>query len=59
VAFVAFAALYGLIYILMRLEDWALLVGAVTSFAAIAAVMFFTRRLDWYGGGGRNGESLA
>ena len=26
-----------------------LLVGAVTSFAAIAAVMYFTRRIDWYG----------
>jgi inner membrane protein len=58
VAFVAFTLLYALIYILMRLEDWALLVGAVTSFAAIAAVMYFTRRLDWYGGG-RGGESVA
>ena len=49
VAMVAFGVLYGLIYILMRLEDYALLVGAVASFAAIAAVMYLTRRLDWYG----------
>jgi len=49
IALVAFTLLYGLIYVLMRLEDFALLVGAVTSFAAIAAVMYFTRRLDWYG----------
>ncbi len=49
VALAAFSALYGLIYVLMRLEDLALLVGAVSSFAAIAAVMFFTRKLDWYG----------
>jgi inner membrane protein len=49
IALVAFTFLYGLIYILMRLEDYALLVGAVTSFAAIAAVMFFTRKLNWYG----------
>lgn len=49
VALAAFTALYALIYILMRLEDWALLVGAVTSFAAIAAVMYFTRNIDWYG----------
>jgi len=46
---IAFAFLYGLIYVLMRLEDYALLVGAVTSFAAIAAAMYFTRKLDWYG----------
>lgn len=49
VALGAFTGLYALIYVLMRLEDWALLVGAVTSFAAIAAVMYFTRNIDWYG----------
>jgi inner membrane protein len=49
IALVAFSLLYLLIYVLMRLEDFALLVGAVTSFAAIAAVMYFTRRIDWYG----------
>ena len=36
----------------MRLEDYALLVGALASFAAIAAVMYFTRKLDWYGASG-------
>jgi len=49
IALAAFSGLYLLIYVLMRLEDWALLVGAVASFAAIAAVMYFTRRIDWYG----------
>lgn len=49
IALAAFSALYALIYVLMRLEDFALLVGAVTSFAAIAAVMYLTRRIDWYG----------
>lgn len=49
IALGAFTLLYALIYVLMRLEDFALLVGAVASFAAIAAVMYFTRRLDWYG----------
>jgi inner membrane protein len=33
----------------MRLEDYALLVGALSSFIAIALVMYFTRRVDWYG----------
>jgi inner membrane protein len=49
IALIAFSLLYGLIYVLMRLEDLALLVGALASFAAIAAVMYVTRRLDWYG----------
>jgi inner membrane protein len=49
IALVAFSVLYALIYVLMRLEDLALLVGAVASFAAIAAVMYLTRKLDWYG----------
>ena len=49
VALGAFTLLYALIYVLMRLEDLALLIGAVVSFAAIAAVMYFTRRIDWYG----------
>lgn len=47
-ALAAFSALYALIYLLLRLEDEALLVGALASFAAIAAVMYFTRRMDWY-----------
>lgn len=55
-ALVAFAFLYGLIYVLMRLEDYALLVGALASFAAIAAVMWFTRNIDWYGGKGGDGD---
>jgi inner membrane protein len=44
-----FSLLYSLIYLLLRLEDNALLVGAVASFVAVAAVMYFTRRIDWYG----------
>lgn len=47
-ALVVFSLLYGLIYLLLRLEDDALLVGAIASFAAVAAAMYFTRRIDWY-----------
>jgi inner membrane protein len=50
-AFVVFSALYALIYVLMRLEDYALLVGSLASFAAIAGTMYMTRKLDWYGVG--------
>jgi inner membrane protein len=44
-----FAVLYTLIYLLLRMEDNALLVGAIASFLAIAATMYLTRRVDWYG----------
>jgi inner membrane protein len=47
-ALAAFTALYGFIYLLLRLEDQALLLGAMASFAAISAVMYFTRHMDWY-----------
>jgi inner membrane protein len=47
-AFGVFALLYALIYLLLRLEDNALLVGALASFLIVAAVMYFTRRIDWY-----------
>ncbi len=43
-----FTLLYALIYLLLRLEDNALLVGAIASFLAVTAVMYFTRRIDWY-----------
>jgi len=48
-AFVIFTLLYGLIYMLLRLEDNALLVGAIASFLAVAATMYLTRGIDWYG----------
>jgi inner membrane protein len=47
-ALVSFSLLYALIYLLLRLEDNALLVGAIASFLAVAAVMYFTRKIDWY-----------
>lgn len=48
-AFAVFTPLYGLIYVLLRLKDWALLVGAVASFGAVGAAMYLTREIDWYG----------
>lgn len=47
-ASIVFSMLYGLIYLLLHLEDNALLVGAVASFAAVAATMYFTRNIHWY-----------
>lgn len=48
-ALAIFTLLYALIYMLLRLEDNALLVGAVASFVAVAAAMYLTRSIDWYG----------
>jgi inner membrane protein len=48
-ALVVFTLLYSLIYMLLRLEDNALLVGAIASFFAVAAAMYFSRSIDWYG----------
>ena len=42
------AALYALLYVLLRLEQTALLVGAVALFAVLALVMLLTRKVDWY-----------
>jgi inner membrane protein len=47
-ALAVFTLLYGLIYMLLRLEDNALLVGAIASFLAVAAAMYLTRKIDWY-----------
>ena len=47
-AFICFGLLYALIYLLLRLEDNALMVGAIASFLAVAAAMYFTRKIDWY-----------
>lgn len=48
-ALAVFAALYGLIYVLMTLEDFALLAGSIASLLAVAATMWLTRNVDWYG----------
>jgi len=55
-ALVIFTLLYVLIYMLLRLEDNALLVGAIASFVAIAAAMYFTREIDWYSSLPVNGD---
>ncbi|WP_084214227.1 cell envelope integrity protein CreD [Terriglobus sp. TAA 43] len=44
-----FGTLYSMIYLLLRLEDNALMVGAIGSFLTVAAAMYFTRNMDWFG----------
>jgi inner membrane protein len=47
-ALATFTLLYLVIYLLLRAEDNALLVGALASFLAVAAAMYLTRGIDWY-----------
>ena len=44
----ALTALYGFLYLLLRLEDYALLAGSIALFTILAFVMFVTRRMNWY-----------
>jgi inner membrane protein len=43
------AGLYGFIFILIRLEDTALLVGSIGLFVVLALVMYASRKINWYG----------
>ena len=49
-ALVVFSTVYGLIYLLMRLEDFALLAGSIAAFIGLTAGMWLTRNIEWYGG---------
>jgi inner membrane protein len=44
----ALAALYGILYIIIQAEDFALLMGAILVFGMLSIVMLITRRIDWY-----------
>ena len=54
-ALAIFSGLYAFIYVLLRVEAYALLIGAVASFACVAAAMYATRGvgLVWNGRGFR------
>jgi inner membrane protein len=42
------AVLYAFLFVLLQIQDYALLVGSVGLFLLLAGVMWFTRRVDWY-----------
>jgi inner membrane protein len=41
--------LYTFIFVLVRLEDTALLVGSIGLFFILAIAMYLSRKIDWYG----------
>ena len=46
--------LYAVLYVLISLEAYSLLIGSLLLFAALAGVMYGTRRIDW---GGRSEQA--
>jgi inner membrane protein len=42
------AGVYTFLYITLRQQDYALLMGAIALFVLLGVVMFVTRRVDWY-----------
>jgi len=45
----ALSSLYGFVFILISLEDTALLVGSIGLFIILALVMYASRKISWYG----------
>lgn len=40
--------LYGFIFIIIQIQDYALLIGSIGVFLILALVMYFSRKIDWY-----------
>jgi inner membrane protein len=39
---------YSLMYVILQLQDYSLLLGNIALFIILAAIMFFTRKINWY-----------
>jgi inner membrane protein len=42
------AAVYGFLFVVLQLQDYALLVGSLGLVVVLGAVMFLSRNVDWY-----------
>jgi inner membrane protein len=40
--------LYSFIFVIIQLEDYALLIGSIGVFVILMVVMYFSRKIDWY-----------
>jgi inner membrane protein len=40
--------LYGFLYVILQLQDYALLLGSTGLFVILAIVMYITRNIDWF-----------
>jgi inner membrane protein len=44
----ALSGLYGFLFIVLKMEDYALLMGSLALFAVLGMFMYATRKIDWY-----------
>lgn len=44
-------AFYLFVYVLLQLQDFALLLGSIALFLILGVIMYISRRIDWYGAG--------
>ena len=42
------AVLYTFIFVIIQLQDYALLIGSIGLFIILGLVMYFSRKIDWY-----------
>lgn len=40
--------LYTFIFVIIQMQDWALLVGSIGIFIILAVTMYFSRKIDWF-----------
>ncbi|HEX5024464.1 MAG TPA: cell envelope integrity protein CreD [Agriterribacter sp.] len=50
--------LYSFIFILIQLQDGALLFGSIGLFILLSIVMYYSRKIDWYGQQGKTNYSI-
>ncbi|ALW85382.1 hypothetical protein AUC43_09920 [Hymenobacter sedentarius] len=50
------AVVYGFLFVVLQLQDYALLVGSLGLVVVLAAVMFLSRNVDWYHPAGEPAE---
>jgi inner membrane protein len=42
------SALYGILFVILQMQDFSLLLGTAGLFSALSIVMYTTRNMDWY-----------
>ena len=48
VFFIVLSVLYGFIFVLIQLQDGALLFGSIGLFTILGIVMYYSRKVEWY-----------
>ncbi len=46
--FAVLTLIYAFVFIILQLQDYALLMGSVGLFIVLALIMYYTRKIDWY-----------